>query len=99
MKNFEQFKKDFKRDVFIKVIINLKHGRVTKSSSKEVAKAVLDAFRLDQPRKVFEQINRITQDHPEILDAFIKRGNEYDTRHVNEQIPQILIYMKGGELN
>ena len=94
MKNFEQFKKDFKRDLLIKVVIGLKHGQTSKDKSAEIARNILEVFRNGEPAVVFQGINKLAETHPYILDIFIKRANEYDQRFVDEKIPQILIYLK-----
>lgn len=99
--NFEQFKKDFKRDLLIRIVINMKHGKVGKTSSSELAREVLEIFREGQTKQVFERINKLTETHPDILDIFIKRGYEFDSREREEKTNQILVYLKlkGGETN
>ena len=108
--NFETFKKDFKRDLLIQIVINMKHGKTNKTGSKELAREVLEIFREGHSRQVFERINKLTETHPEILDIFIKRGYEFDSREKTEKIEQIHIYLaegsmppealaKGGEIN
>ena len=105
--NFELFKKDFKRDLLIQIVINMKHGKVGKTSSSELAREVLEIFRegqaphqsdAGQARQVFERINKLAETHPEILDIFIKRGYEFDSREKDQRLEQISIYLtKGGD--
>ena len=99
--NFELFKKDFKRDLLIKIVINMKHGKTERVSSRELAREVLEIFREARAKQVFERINKLAETHPEILDIFIKRGYEFDTREKQEKVNQIMIYLKtkGGETN
>jgi hypothetical protein len=98
MKNFEQFKKDFKRDLLIQIVINMRHGKTGKASSSELAREVLKIFREGQAKQVFERINKLAETHPEILDIFIKRGYEFDSREKDQRLEQINIYLtKGGD--
>jgi hypothetical protein len=98
MKNFEQFKKDFKRDLLIKIVVSLKYGKANESPS-EVARTILEVFKFNEKEVVFKQINKLSETHPEILDIFIKRGYEYDAREKDEKLSRILSFLKGGEIN
>lgn len=96
--NFELFKKDFKRDLLIQIVINMKHGQVSKASSSELAQEVLKIFREARAKQVFGRINKLAETHPEILDIFIKRGYEFDSREKDQRLEQISIYLaKGGD--
>lgn len=93
-KNFEQFKRDFKRDLLVKIVINMKHGKMSRSRSQQLAKHVLKIYQETQAKKVFEQINKLAESHPDILDIFIKRMEEFDKRYIDKEIEQIHIYLK-----
>jgi hypothetical protein len=99
--NYEQFKKDFKRDLLVKMVVYLKHGKTTKKRSKTLAKQILSIFSEIEAAAAFAKINKLSEHHPEILDIFIKRGYEFDSRETNEKLNQIIVYLKtkGGESN
>lgn len=91
--NFEQFKKDFKQDILIKVIVATRHGKVSSDSASYLARLILEIFE-NEPREVFKKLNKLTETHPDILDIFIKRATEYDDRKKIEDISQIQIYLR-----
>jgi hypothetical protein len=95
--NLEVFKKDFERDVLVKIVISLRHGKMTKERSRDLARGILNIFKNEKTDLVFEGINRLSQSHPDILDIFINRGYEYDEREKEEKLNQIVLYFKGGE--
>jgi hypothetical protein len=101
MNNYEQFKKDFKRDLLVKIVVSLKHGKTTKKRSKTLAKQILSIFSETEAAAAFAKINRLSEHHPEILDIFIERGYEFDSREKEAKLNQIILYlkMKGGETN
>ena len=92
--NFEKFKQDFKRDLLIKIVISMKHGRVSKDASQELAKRILEIFKIYEVPKVFESINKLSESYPEILDILITRGHEFDKRESEEKLEQIIVYFK-----
>ncbi|HVZ11736.1 MAG TPA: hypothetical protein VG965_01780 [Patescibacteria group bacterium] len=102
MDNFNQFKKDFKRDLLIKIVISLKHGYESKTDSQALVRKLLEILKIDDQRMVFSQLNKFSEGRPDILDIIIKRFNEFDEREKTEKINQIIIYFKsdeGGEIN
>ncbi|HVZ66721.1 MAG TPA: hypothetical protein VG917_00495 [Patescibacteria group bacterium] len=96
MKNLDQFKKDFKRDVLIRVIVNLEHGKTTRYGAKTLAKEILEIFAEEEAKKVFMKMNKLTETRPEILDIFIKRMSEYEAKDRDEKINQIMVILKAG---
>lgn len=95
MKNFDQFKHDFKQDVLIKVIVAMRHEKVSAEKASYLARAISEIFE-NEPHEVFKKLNKLAETHPDILDIFIKRATEYDDRKRIEDINQIQIYLKGG---
>lgn len=96
MKNFDQFKHDFKQDVLIKVIVALRHDAITQNRASGLAQAILEIFSEENPRAVFTLINKLSETNSDIVDIFIKRATEYDDRKKAEDIPQIQIFFRGG---
>jgi len=96
MDNFSRFKQDFKRDLLIKIVVSMKHGRVSRDASRELAKRILEIFKNNAPPKVFERINKLSEDYPEILDILIARGHEFDSREKEEKMKEIIVYLKTG---
>jgi hypothetical protein len=98
-KSFSQFEKDFKRDVLVKVVICLRHGKTSRQRVTGLARLILEAFRQDAANIAFSKINKLSESYPEVLDIFIKRGYEYDEREKKEKLNQIVLYLKtkGGE--
>jgi len=98
MDNLKQFKKDFKRDLLVKVIVDMKYGATSKSRGAEIASRILECFKAEDV-EIFRKLNKIAQTHPEILDILIKRMGEFDAREKDQKLNQIHIYFLGGEKN
>jgi hypothetical protein len=96
MNNFEIFEKDFKRDLLSKVIVAMKHGRMSKESAQKLAKSVLEIFTQESGPNVFAAINKISEIYPQVIDIFILRGNEYDERETEAKINEIRIDLSLG---
>ena len=98
--NFETFKKDFKRDLLVKVVVALKFGHADRAGAAKFAQDTIGIFDTEEPVQMFAAINKLSETHPEILAPFIKRGSEYDEREKIERMQQIMrdLKMKGGEL-
>ncbi len=98
--NYETFKKDFKRDFFVKMVIALKYSKTTRGSSAEFASDIIDLMKEEQVGVAFAKINKLAEIHPELLEILIKRGNEYDAREKEEKMNQIIMNLreKGGEI-
>jgi hypothetical protein len=94
--NFEQFKKDFKQDMLIKVIVALRHKKISQENASYMAKRILEIFQEEKVSDTFKKINKLAESHPNILEILIKRGTEYDERQRAEDISQIQIYLKAG---
>ena len=94
MDNFNQFKKDFKRDLLIKIVVSMKHGWANKEESRSLAREVLKVFGEHDSALAFQKLNKLSERHPEILDIFIKRGYEFDVRDKREKINQVIVYLK-----
>ncbi len=94
--NFEQFKKDFKQDMLIKVIVALRRKRISQENASYLAKRILEIFQDEKATEVFKKINKLAETHPNILEILIKRGTEYDERQRAHDINQIQVYLRGG---
>jgi len=105
MTNFEQFKRDFKRELLVKVIIDLKYGKISHARAVRIAQDIVAIFEEQNPTQVFAKINKMAETKPEVLDIFIKRINEYENRDREARLAQIHVYLapkvqeKGGENN
>ncbi|HVT01131.1 MAG TPA: hypothetical protein VHE53_02740 [Patescibacteria group bacterium] len=99
MNNLDQFKKDFKRDVLIRVIVNLENGKVSRVGAKSLAHEILEIFKNQEAKMVFSKLNKLTETRTEVLDIFIKRMSEYETKERDEKINQIMVILKAGEVN
>ena len=104
MTNFDQFKKDFKRELLVKVIIDLKYGKISHPRAVQIAQNVVEIFKDNEPAQVFSKINKMAESKPEVLDIFIKRISEYEERERTDKLAQIHVYLskdnvKGGEEN
>jgi hypothetical protein len=101
MKNLELFKKDFKRDLLVKIVVSLKHGKTNKGKAKSLAREILSIFRESEAGSIFSKLNKLSESYPAVLDVFIKRGYEFDNREKEEKVNQIIVYLtkKEGEIN
>lgn len=101
MKNFDQFKTDFKRDVLVQVIIDMKYGVTSKKRAAVLAEKILEIFKEEKASVAFAAINKLAETQPNILDIFIKRAQEFENRDKKLRLDQIHIYLKplGGESN
>lgn len=100
MTNFDQFKKDFKRELLVKVIIDLKYGKISHARAVRIAQDIVEIFKDQNPALVFSKINKMAETKPEVLDIFIKRISEYEARDREDRLAQIHVYLtpsqKGG---
>ncbi len=103
MTNLDQFKKDFKQDMLIKVIVAMRHEAIDSQEASYLAQFILEIFKEEKAMEIFKRINKLAEKHPEILDILIKRGTEYDEKQRVEEISQIQVYFKAnmnrGEAN
>jgi hypothetical protein len=94
--NFEQFKKDFKRDVLIRLVIGMKRGDLNRDSAGDVARRVLSAFRLISQKDIMEGLLKVSTEKRALLDVFIVRVSDLEEKEKNDKLSKILIRIKTG---
>ncbi len=97
MKNhFEQFKKDYQRDILARLVVNLKRGLIREEDARNMSYDILEAFEKTNVNEIFENLVIATRISPPMLDVFIARGREYDERVMQDRVEEIREYVKGG---
>lgn len=92
--NFEQFKKDFKQDLLICVVMNMKHGKLSEAASRMMVRRILSILNAESEASTFTKINKLSETYPAILDIFIKRGYEFDERERDAKLNEITLYLR-----
>jgi hypothetical protein len=104
MKNFDQFKKDFKRELLVQIIVNMKYGKTSTAQAKTLATRINEIMQMEDSKEVFQALNKLSETNSNILDLFIKHAKEFEIKEKDERLEQIHIYLKstyakGGEIN
>lgn len=98
MNNLDQFKKDFKRDLFAKIIVDMKYGNISKNYASNISKQVIEIFKEETPAKLFTVINKMSETNSRVLDVFINRAGEYEIRERDEKLAQIHAILNPSEV-
>lgn len=100
---------NFKRDLMTRIIIELRHAKITTRYARRIAQEVLPLFQSPTVKDFSHAASKISQYYPEIRDSFMKTLKEYENETVQERlanarffigisdIDKALYALKGGE--
>ncbi len=94
MDNFSRFKNNFKQDLLILVVICLKHKSMSEKASRTMVRKLIEILENQDAYESLQQINKLCETYPEILDIFLKRGHEFDEVESRDKVNEINIYLK-----
>ena len=97
-KRFQIFKKDMQRDLFIHIVVSLKHGGISHGLAKSLSQKIIEVFKNTKEAQIYEAFFEISKKHPEIMDIFIKNANAYENRKRMEDIPAIISFIEQNDI-
>ncbi len=77
MKQFQEFKQDIERELMIKIIIGLRHGKISQSRAQKLAQEYLNLTNASNADELFNNMSKIIERYSEILEVYIKTATEY----------------------
>jgi len=85
--NYTTFKTNFERELLFQIITNMKRGRKDARSSKSIAQSFhVILKKAENEEQLIEALSRLSRQHQEIRDAFMRTMNEYENATVKEKL-------------
>jgi hypothetical protein len=97
MKNFSEYKKDIERELMIKIIIGLRHGKITERKAEELAKEYMSLVSVQSTEELFRGLSQKIEKHSEILEVYLKTATEYFGQKKDEYLQKGREYMKKSQ--
>ncbi len=95
---YQTLKTNIERELLMVLILGLRHNNISKPRAKEVTKQLLKVLRgTDSTQEVLDNISRICQIFPELIDPYIKVAKKYEEEDVKERIDRVLNSLQNSD--
>lgn len=99
---YKTLKTNFEREILFQIIFKMKQKRMSTRRAQQIAKVVLQEIRKEPDEASFlKNIAKLSENYPEVMEAFIKSASEYEKEFQTERIASVQKslneIMKGGE--
>lgn len=98
MKNFEQFKKDVERELMVKIIMGLRHGRISQRKAEILAQEYLQISSVSNTDELFRQMSQLIEQYSEMLEVYLKTATEYFSQRKEELLNAGRYYMQQAQI-
>lgn len=97
MKQFNDFKRDIERELMIKIIIGLRHGKISQAKAQKLAQEYLVIMKAVNSDELFTNMGKLVGMYSEILEVYLKTANEYFTQKKEELLRAGRKYMQQAQ--
>lgn len=94
MKTLNEFKNDVERELMVKVIMGLRHGKISKEKAQSIAREYIKLREAENSEQLFENMASLIIKYSEILDVYLKTASEYFMYKTNQLLNEGRKYMK-----
>ena len=77
MNNLTEFKKEFEREMLIKIIIGLRYGKISNEQAQVLAKEYLNASNEGTEEKILSRLFSLIEKYTDMLELYIQLANKY----------------------
>ncbi len=77
MDQFNTLKKDFEREVMVKIIVGLRHGTISEERARVLAHDFLDCMSASDGDTFFSKTVTLLEKFSEMIDLYLKYAEEY----------------------
>ena len=82
--NYKTLQTNFQRELLYQIITSLKSGKLTHPRARQMASDFLPTLKLESPEAFIEKVSKLSEEYPEILNAFLASIKQYEKSQVKE---------------
>ena len=93
MNTIIEFKKEFEREMLIRIIIGLKYGKLSNDQAQLLSKEYLEASGYETVESMLAKLYSLIEKYSDILEVYIQLANKYFTAKKEQILTQAREYM------